>query len=161
MLLMPEDVKLVTPTEILFKQEKDWPLSRKLTLEKQVVGFYVSGHPMDPWQKICEDWLGWNTQKLKEFSGTEAAKPSAASGEGGNWSRPQRKEITMAGLISSMREIMTKKGTRMAFAQLEDLYGQVELVVFPNAYADFQELIKRAVAETEAVLVVADLDDGG
>ena len=46
----------------------------------------------------------------------------------------------MGGLIVEMREVMTKKGSRMAFGQLEDLKGKIEVVFFPETYANVQEI---------------------
>ena len=73
-----DEVKMVTSAANVFKNEEDYPMSRKLLLEKQVVGFYVSGHPMDTWQRICEDWLGWSTEKIKLYAQEKAAKKQAA-----------------------------------------------------------------------------------
>lgn len=167
-----EDVKLVTPVNAIFKNEEDWPRSKRLMMEKQTVGFYVSGHPMDTWQKICEEWLGWSIEKLKTHTAEKAAQkeaqaakaPPASSGGsgwnggGGGYNRPQRPEAKVAGLIGEMREIMTKKGSRMAFARVEDLTGSMELVFFPDAYAAAAELLKRANNEAEPVLVTGEVE---
>ena len=159
-----EDVKLVTPTAAVFKQEEDWPRSRRLVLEKQTVGFYVSGHPLDTWQKICEDWLGWNTEKIKRMADEKAAlKPAAPAGEepGGfvpRSMRPKKPEIRIGGLVTETREVMTKKGSRMAFGQFEDLKGRVEVIFFPEGYAACQETLKRAIAEAEPLVLTAELE---
>ena len=163
-----EEVKLVTPTTAIFKQEEDWPQSRKLMEERKVVGFYVSGHPMDAWQKICEDWLGWSTLRLKrtheEKASQKKAAPAASSDEGGGFvprhMRAAKQEIRIGGLLGEFREVMTKKGSRMAFGQLEDLHGKVEIVFFPEGYANCQEMLKRATTEAEAVVVTAEVEFG-
>ncbi|HCM40442.1 MAG TPA: DNA polymerase III subunit alpha [Bdellovibrionales bacterium] len=161
-----EEIKLVTPSSSVFKQETDWPLAKKLSQEKQVVGFYVSGHPMDHWQKICEEWLGWSTEKVKTYCLEKAARPAAAPaqdtgwGETGRYQRPQRPEVKLGGLLSEIREVMTKKGTRMAFGQIEDLKGKLEVVFFPDTYAQVQETIKRALAEAEPVVLIGELESG-
>jgi DNA polymerase-3 subunit alpha len=166
-----EEVKLVTPAATIFKKEEDWPMSRKLAQEKQVVGFYVSGHPLDSWQKICEDWLGWTTERIKQHAAEKAARKASAppaqdAGWGGEFGggfgpgrfRAPKQEVKLVGLIGSMREVMTKKGSRMAFGELEDLYGRLEVVFFPEAYANNQEMLKRAATEVEAIIVTADLE---
>jgi DNA polymerase-3 subunit alpha len=164
-----EEVKLAMPVSQLFKQEEDWPLSRKLMQEKQVVGFYVSGHPMDPWQRICDHWLGWSTERIKTVTAEKAAKNGAAGGvapegvgggAGGGYGRfrAPKTEVKLAGLIGDIREVTTKKGARMAFGQLEDLYGRIEVVFFPDAYASFQEILKRATTEAEPIVLTADLE---
>jgi DNA polymerase-3 subunit alpha len=161
-----EEVKLVTPTTAIFKMMEDWPQSRKLMEERKVVGFYVSGHPMDAWQKICEDWLGWSTEKLKRVAEEKAAqkKPASSSSDEGGFvprnMRPPKQEIRLGGLLGEFREVMTKKGSRMAFGQLEDLQGKVEVVFFPEAFANCQEMLKRATTEAEAVIVTGEVEFG-
>jgi DNA polymerase-3 subunit alpha len=168
-----EEIKLVTPTNSIFKQEEDWPQSRKLMEERKVVGFYISGHPMDAWQKICEDWLGWSTERMKRVQEEKAAQkkssPASSDGGGGGWGeggfvprhmRPPKQEIRIGGLLGEFREVMTKKGSRMAFGQLEDLLGKVEIVFFPEAYANCQEMIKLATTQAEAVIVTGEVEFG-
>jgi len=164
-----DEIKLVTPIHAIFKQEAEWPQSKKLSMEKEVVGFYVSGHPMDTWQKICDAWLGWNTEKLKTVAQQrlEAKKsaPAAAMeepvwGGGGGRYRPPKTEVKIAGLLSGVKEVTTKKGSRMAFAELEDLKGKVEVVFFPEAFTQCQELLKRALTEAEPVVVDGEVEFG-
>jgi DNA polymerase-3 subunit alpha len=66
---------------VIFKQEKDWPMVKRLSQEKAVVGFYVSGHPLDGWQAIFEQSLGWTIAKLK--SQAERLKAPAPGAGGG------------------------------------------------------------------------------
>lgn len=162
------EVRTVTPATAVIRNEEDWPDSRKLAQEKQVVGFYISGHPMDPWQRICEDWLGWNTGRIKS---SEAPKKSKGA-EGGGWGagrpgargperfRPQRPEVKLGGLVTEMREILTKKGTKMAFVQFEDLRGRIELVAFSEPYAASQEVIRRSLSDALPVLVTGEVEHG-
>jgi DNA polymerase-3 subunit alpha len=164
-----DDIKMVTPSSNIFKQEEDFPPSRKLALEKQVVGFYVSGHPMDTWQRICEDWLGWSTEKIKlyaqEKQATKKAAPADTSfeyggGGGGARFRAPKTEVKLGGLLGEFREVMTKKGSRMAFGQLEDLHGKMEVVFFPDTYAQTQDLIKKALAEAEPIILHGEIEVG-
>ncbi len=88
-----------------------WTEKEMLANEKATIGFYVSGHPLDAYSK-----------ELKRY-----AKPIAAI------QRARRDDkMTVAGIVSSMRPIVTKTGKRMAWVNLEDLSGSVELVVFPG-----------------------------
>ena len=88
-----------------------WTEKEKLSAEKASIGFYVSGHPLDAYQK-----------ELKRY-----ARPITSV------QRARRDEkITIAGIVSVMRERPTKTGKRMAWVTLEDLSGSVELVVFPG-----------------------------
>jgi DNA polymerase-3 subunit alpha len=161
-----DDVKMVTPSSSIFKIEEDFPPSRKLALEKQVVGFYVSGHPMDTWQRICEDWLGWSTEKIKLMAAEKAANKKAAPAAeqdfqyGAGRFRAPKTEVKLGGLLGEFREVMTKKGSRMAFGQLEDLHGKMEVVFFPDTYAQTQEVIKRALAEAEPIILHGEVEIG-
>lgn len=88
-----------------------WTEKEKLSNEKAVIGFYVSGHPLDAYQK-----------ELKRY-----ARPITAI------QRLRRDDkITIAGIVAAMRERPTKTGKRMAWVTMEDLSGSIELVVFPG-----------------------------
>ncbi|MCC7440802.1 MAG: DNA polymerase III subunit alpha, partial [Bdellovibrionales bacterium] len=153
------EVKLVQPAAAVFKEVADWSQSQKLLREKAIVGFYVSGHPMDTWQRICDDWLGFNTQRLRDWAERQTGQPQAAGSAGaGGYQRPKRKEAQVAGIFGELKEITTKKGSRMGFAQLEDLHGKVEVVFFPEAFEACQEKLKRSVAEAEPVVVTGEMD---
>ncbi len=166
--LTSDEMKAFTPIASLFKQEEEWPSSKKLAREKEVVGFYISGHPMDSWQKICEQWLGWSTERMKLVAlekqqsrkSLTASESEMIEGYGRGRFKPAKTEIKLAGLLSEVKEITTKKGTKMAFVQLEDLRGKIEVIVFPEPYLAFQELLKRAVQEADPVLVSGEVEFG-
>jgi DNA polymerase-3 subunit alpha len=163
-----EEVKLVTPLSAVFQNQPDWSRSRKLVMEKQVVGFYVSGHPMETWQKICEDWLGWSVEKIKQVAEERAAaapKPAASndgreSGFVPQHMRPKRPELRLGGLVAEIKEVTTKKGSRMAFVQFEDLTGRIEVIFFPEAYQNMAELLRRGQAEVEPLVLTGELEIG-
>jgi DNA polymerase-3 subunit alpha len=157
-----DEIKLLTPLDALFKQEPDWPNSKKLSLEREVVGFYLSGHPMDAWQKICEQWLGWSTERIKSFAQEKSQMKRGNEPEppfGGRF-RPPKTEVKLAGLLSELKEVTTKKGSRMAFAQLEDLKGKIEVIFFPEAFAAVQETLRRALVEAEPILLTGEIEVG-
>lgn len=135
-----EEIRLSAPVDSLIKKEPEWSLAKRLFSEKQVLGFFVSGHPMEHWQPICNDWLGHHSLSLKEL----AAK-TPAQAEGSSWgpgaSRPKRKEVRAAGILSEFKEITTKTGKKMAFMQLEDLYGRTEVVAFAEFYSQNAPLL--------------------
>ena len=128
-----------------------------------MVGFYVSGHPLDLWQSLCEQWLGWSTEHLKKVAleKKQSRKTLSSSLQGGAWNeRPWQKnaktEIKIAGLLFELKEITTKKGQRMAFSQLEDLKGKMEVIYFPDVFSQLQEVLKKAIAEAEVVLLTGE-----
>ena len=89
----------------------EWSEKERLTFEKESIGFYVSGHPLHAYDK-----------ELKRY-----ARPTAVV------QRARRDDkVTVAGIVSQLRERPTKTGKRMAWVTLEDLSGSVELVCFPG-----------------------------
>ena len=101
----------------------------RLQWEKELLGVYVVSHPL---QQLNVDLDGIVTCASNELDETYDGK-----------------HVTMAGMISRMRTITTKKGELMAFVDLEDLKGVCEMVVFPRTYADYKEKI-----EVDAVVLV-------
>ncbi|GMU60535.1 MAG: hypothetical protein AMXMBFR34_22980 [Myxococcaceae bacterium] len=90
---------------------EEWSEKERLSFEKESIGFYVSGHPLDAYQK-----------ELKRY-----ARPVVAV------QRARRDDkLTVAGIVAALRERPTKTGKRMAWVTLEDLSGSVELVCFPG-----------------------------
>lgn len=100
--------------KVVLDKKEPWSRTLRLAGEKEVLGFYLSDHPLQGLEGLMRAWASGSVEKLKE--------------------RESKSVVHLMGLISTMREIITKKGTRMAFAQFEDLSGTVELVVFPDVY---------------------------
>lgn len=91
----------------------------KLTWEKELLGVYAASHPMQS--------LGIDMSKIVTCYCNELSEEHNG------------KNVTLAGMITSVRTINTKKGDQMAFVQLEDRQGQCEVVVFPRTYAEVKE----------------------
>ena len=154
-----EEVRLSAPIDAIIKREVDWPLPRKLLSEKQVLGFFISGHPMQNWQEVCRDWIGTSTELIKKMAlNAPAVKQEEPKWGAGGMQRPKRKEVKFAGIIGEFKEIMTKKGSRMAFMQMEDLEGRIEVIAFPEFYSNHMEILNMAKDAPEAMLVTGELD---
>jgi DNA polymerase-3 subunit alpha len=116
-----------------------WPEAERLAFEKESLGFFITGHPLERFRAELEQWASASTTTLAQ---------KAANGE-----------VTVGGIVTGLRLIKTKKGDRMASFVLEDLEGAVDCLVFPETY-------KRAavrLADDQVVLVKARaevLDDG-
>lgn len=100
------------------------PWSRALTLsyEKEVLGFYLTDHPLRGLEVVAKAYGAQPIENLIKIEG--------------------KAKIHVLALVSSLREIITKKGTRMAFARIEDTSGSLELIVFPDAFAQFEKVLK-------------------
>ena len=112
----------------------DYPPTEKLRLEKELVGFYLSDHP------------------LKQL--TPSSRLLAPIGLGSLEEQPDKAKVSAITMITELRQVTTRKGDRMAILQLEDLTGSCEAVVFPKSYA---RLADHLMAEAR-LLVWAGVD---
>jgi len=111
--------------DIPVPQIPEWPESQRLMAEKDVLGFYLTGHPLTRFMKKIRTYTTHTSQNLL----------NARDGD----------KVNLGGILSITKEITTKKGERMAFANLEDLYGVVEVVLFPELYKTSLPLIEEEV----------------
>jgi len=116
------------------KDEKPALMSRKLLWEKELLGLYISSHPLKKFKNI----LNKKTLSLKDLK---------------NGSFPYK--IRVGGIISSIKKILTKKGQPMLFVKLEDLTDKIEIVVFPSVI----ERNPSAFQENKIVFVTGKLEN--
>ncbi len=113
---------------------EEWPEKVLLGFEKEALGFYITGHPLARYVDTLKRFASCDTAALQE--------------------RADKEEVRVGGMVAGLKELMTKKGDRMAFVTLEDLSGFVEMVVFPEVYQASVELLKSEAA----LLVTGTLD---
>jgi DNA polymerase-3 subunit alpha len=121
-----------------------WTDRQRLEYENEVLGFYVTGHP-----------LAAVVPKLRQFTDVTA---DAVEGRDG-------REVCAGGLIGSLRETRTRRGALMAFATLEDMSGVFDLVVFSEPFAQYGSLLRSAAADDSGegpkpLLVTGTLEAG-
>ncbi len=128
-------------TRVTLEDVKPWTRTASLAYEKEVLGFYLSDHPLKGFDTLSEVWTTCKVIDLPaqmpapgspEAEALKAAKKDWKNRDAG------KKRVIVAGLITELRELITKKGTRMAFGKLEDLTGSCELVIFPDSFARFE-----------------------
>lgn len=113
----------------------EWPDKEKLQHEKEVIGFYLSAHPLDSYDKLIKQFT------LTQFINSSSMISKAPSGK--------EPVITSYGFMRSQRIIFTKKGDRMAFVQLEDRSAAAEIIIFPKLFAQIEPWL-----ESHSVFVV-------
>ncbi len=147
-----------------------WTEVQQLAFEKESLGLYFSGHPID---RVAAELRGFGAKTTAELAETAAlgatgatgalgasgalgaTGASGASGAAGapsaanGYRREKGVDVTIGGIIASIRPLKTRKGDRMAVIMLEDPHGSVEVVVFPEAYAKCA-----SVLEAGAMVVV-------
>ncbi len=99
----------------------EWDNRAKLQLEKEVLGFYLTAHPLQAYSSL--------RSSLKSILITKLDKEN------------DKKEIMIFALISKIKEFITKKGSRMAFAEAEDEEGLIELIIFPDVFKEVKNLL--------------------
>ena len=117
----------------------EWPETLLLSYEKETLGFYITGHPLAKFARDLKDFSTVNTETVSEVEpGTE---------------------ISIGGIVSTLKHLKTKKGDRMAVIQLEDLTGSIEAVIFPEPFQRCQNLLKADASLL--VKGVLDVEDSG
>ena len=102
--------------------------------EKEMLGVYITEHPLQEYRERIEKSVTLTSQDLSEVLDNE---------ENGNAESFVKDGMTavMAGIITAKKKLITKSSKMMAFVDMEDLYGTVEVVVFPNVYEKYAGLI--------------------
>lgn len=100
----------------------DWPKLKRLQAEKEVLGFYLSGHPLENY-----------TNELSHFITTSLSELTAKAGH----------YISIAGWVLTIRSLWTKRGDRMAVLNLEDASGRLEVTLFSDTYAKYREKLSK------------------
>ena len=154
------DLSSQEETAVILPEVKVWSRVQSLSFEKEVLGFYLSDHPLRGFENFSKVWSSSSVADLPQFfqnsSFAQAAQKSADKpAVKPRWGDPKNKlRVVVAGLIAEYKELITKKGTRMAFGKIEDLSGSAELVIFPDTFAKYSNLLK----EEKPLLVGGSLE---
>ena len=125
--LMPQEEK--SAFEITLPNVEEYDKQTLLMFEKEVIGSYVSGHPLDEYVEKMQRQV---TARSMDF----------VRDEEGNTGIESEKNAILGGIITNVNTKITKRGQYMAFITLEDLYGTVEIVVFPKVYDRCRAFLK-------------------
>ncbi len=108
--------------EISYPPIEEFPESQLILFEKETIGFYISRHPLAAYQEVINRYTLEDTSTLSRL----------ASGQ----------EVNVCGLVNNLKEIVTKKGERMAFLTLEDMKGLVEVILFPEVFKNASDCLR-------------------
>ncbi len=114
--------------------EEEIEMSEKLKWEKELLGLYVSSHPLENFKKV----LSRETISLSEIDKSLVGRV-----------------VTVGGIISSIKKVLTKKGNPMVFLTFEDLTNQMEVIVFPSILERYSDVIK----EENIVLITGKVNN--
>lgn len=135
--------------DIQLPDVEEYPKEVLLSFEKEVVGFYVSGHPLEEYS----DFLSRRIQaKTSDFYLDEETNLTKVR---------DGQEITIGGILTEKKIKYTKNNQVMAFLTIEDLYGTVEVIIFPRDYEkNAASLIEDAKVFVKGRVQVEDEKDG-
>ncbi len=117
---------------------KEFPEKQRLAMEKETTGLYMSGHPMTEHQRLAQS-LG--SAKTSDIISSSVTEPDSPYKDGD--------KVRLLGILATVRKKITKNDTTMAFLTMEDVYGSVEVLVFPKKFDKYGQLF----AEDEIVLL--------
>ncbi len=107
---------------------------KKMAWEKELLGLFLTDHPLSEYMKTIQRSVTHYSAQLKDAV--------------------QKEEVIVAGRLTNIRSIVTKKGEPMGFANVEDVQGSISLVIFPRTWAKAEEIL----VEGEVVLVKGKVD---
>jgi len=133
--------KSAQPELYAYQSTEKWNDKKKLEKEKEVIGFYLSAHPLDTYKK--------QLKQITYISFTDALQLSLKSNS------MKEPIVVGCGLLKSRRDIFTKKGDRMSFVQLEDSSSTSEIILFPRVF----KKIERWLDDYSVFIVKGALDN--
>ena len=126
-LLEEDDVEEVN----VLKKYNEYDDNTKLEMEKSVLGLYVSGHPLSEYEEILELRTSIDVNEINKLRENPEELLNL-----------NEKEHIVGGMILSIKTMFTKRGDTMAFLLIEDMYGTLEVVVFPKTYKQYRNILK-------------------
>ena len=134
----------------------EWDRKVKLDLEKEVMGFYISDHPLSPYKLELDEISEFSLLDLTSTDDGDDDEQEVIGGSSYDSARsiPTDRDILIAGMVTDLALKTTKNGDRMAVFTLEDMDGSVPCIVFPKVYGNFGS----ALAEERIVKVKGRYD---
>lgn len=109
--------------------DKEYDKKELLRLEKEVLGIYITDHPLSPYEDIIKKYSEVNTIELRDdYEIVE--------------NKYDNKRTSIVGIIENINKKFTKNNQMMAFCNFEDLYGNIELVIFPQTYEKYTNYLQ-------------------
>ena len=122
-------------TEVSYPDMDEYKPKMLLAMEKEMLGLYISGHPLLEFKGELEQSISVTTAELIKTKAEDGELTEEADDF-------DNKRVVMGGILTAVRQKSTKSNNIMAFAELEDLYGTIEAIVFPKVLSEYAELLK-------------------
>ncbi len=123
--------------EVNYPDIPEYSIDVLLRMEKEIAGIYISGHPLDEFADIID---GLDTTAM--FSEINSSGNQESSDDTRDFSEYDGKYVTIGGIVTSVKQISTKKKQLMRFVTLEDKFGEIEIIAFPSQVDKYGELLE-------------------
>ncbi len=124
--------------ELQVHETAEFTEKEMLGMEAELLGIYISGHPLDRYKDIMGKLA---SMPIADVHGLPTVARPEKFNPRGQEADPAKRPMVLAGLVTSLKPIITKKGDKMAFLNLEDLSGKIECLIFPRVYAECHQLL--------------------
>lgn len=111
----------ITRSEPRLSEEASWSRSKVLAMEKEALGFYISGHPMEKYRPQLKLFATTNSEAMNDL--------------------PDKAQAVLGGIIIRLKINADKRGRHMAFVMIEDFYGSFECVIFSDPFEKYKKLL--------------------
>ncbi len=156
--LMEDNQEDIEKQKYSFIEKEEMETRELLALEKEMLGVYISGHPLDKYRKQIEKQSNISTINLMKINEEVESIGDAISYKDGQC-------VKFVGIISKVKKKFTKKNTTMAFVTVEDFFGSTEIIIFDGVYQKMSHIIvedniilidgRLSIREDEPVKIVA------
>lgn len=119
----------ITENEPVMPKAEEFPVTDLLAMEKEITGMYLSGHPMAAYAAIAD---AVHCARIGDIVQYHEETDRYCDGS----------RVTLLGILTSVKLKATKSNSTMAFVQIEDMYGGIEMLVFPKILTEYAHLIK-------------------
>lgn len=109
--------------KLVIEEIEDFDDDVKLNYEAELMGIYVSGHPLEKYREVIKQLSSATINELQDMKGSDS------------------RQVILGAMISSSKAFITKKGKKMAFLSLEDMGGKMEAIVFPDSFEKYSDLL--------------------
>ncbi len=137
--------------------QEEFEFKDLLNYEKEVLGIYLSGHPLDKVRNILDQYISIKSSQLEYAEDEEGKEDAVKDGQ----------RVSVGGILVDKRIIFTKTNKKMAFLTLEDTLGMMEVIIFPTLYDTFSSYSEESVfvikgrvsvkEETTAVIIADEI----
>lgn len=130
---------------------REFPKKALLSMEKEILGIYVSGHPLDSYEKELNILSNIKTSEIMiELEEEDISLEKVEDGQ----------KVRIGGIIVEKRSMITRNNHMMAFIKIEDMYGVIECIVFPQTYEEYQNLLlEDEIVVIEGRLSISEVED--